>query len=406
LTLTFDPFPSDPKKRVETSLLTTRSGGMVIMVDDENRENEGDLVIAAEKATPEAINFMAVHGRGLICLSLDGGLVDRLQLPMMVSQNRSAFGTAFTVSIEARRGVSTGISAGDRATTVLAAIADDAVPGDLVSPGHIFPLRAKPGGVLVRSGQTEGAVDLARLSGLKPAGVICEIMNEDGTMARLPELIEIGREHRLPILTVADLIAHRLQNETLVSVAGEATLNTKWAGELHVRVFSNEVNGLFYIAAVKGDIDGDEPVPVRVHNGNVWADALSARRLDEGMTLEKSLRFIGEEGRGVVLFVLRPFDVGALLTRLAAHCEDSPPVPRSPHEPDPYPKGLRDYGIGAQILRLIGLRKIRLITNNKSLKIVGIEGFGLEITEIVHLDEEEENPPVLHETSEALENGS
>ncbi len=404
--MTFDPFPSDPKKRVETSLLTTRSGGMVIMVDDENRENEGDLVIAAEKATPEAINFMAVHGRGLICLSLDGGLVDRLQLPMMVSQNRSAFGTAFTVSIEARRGVSTGISAADRATTVLAAIADDAVPGDLVSPGHIFPLRAKPGGVLVRSGQTEGAVDLARLSGLKPAGVICEIMNEDGTMARLPELIEIGREHRLPILTVADLIAHRLQNETLVSVAGEATLNTKWAGELHVRVFSNEVNGLFYIAAVKGDIDGDEPVPVRVHNGNVWADALSARRLDEGMTLEKSLRFIGEEGRGVVLFVLRPFDVGALLTRLAAHCEDSPPVPRSPHEPDPYPKGLRDYGIGAQILRLIGLRKIRLITNNKSLKIVGIEGFGLEITEIVHLDEEEENPPVLHETSEALENGS
>ena len=404
--MTFDPFPSDPKKRVETSLLTTRSGGMVIMVDDENRENEGDLVIAAQKVTPEAINFMAVHGRGLICLSLDGGLVDRLQLPMMVSQNRSAFGTAFTVSIEARRGVSTGISAADRSTTVLAAIADDAVPGDLVSPGHIFPLRAKPGGVLVRSGQTEGAVDLARLSGLKPAGVICEIMNEDGTMARLPQLIDIGREHRLPILTVADLIAHRLQNETLVSVAGEATLNTKWAGELDVRVFSNEVNGLFYIAAVKGDIDGDDPIPVRVHNGNVWADAFSARRLDEGMTLEKSLRFIGEEGRGVVLFVLRPFDVGALLTRLAAHCEDSPPVPRSPHEPDPYPKGLRDYGIGAQILRLLGLRKIRLITNNKDLKIVGIEGFGLEITEIVHLDEEEENPPVLHETSEALENGS
>jgi 3,4-dihydroxy 2-butanone 4-phosphate synthase / GTP cyclohydrolase II len=406
MTLTFDPFPSDPAKRVETSLLTTRSGGMVIMVDDENRENEGDLVIAAEKTTPEAINFMAVHGRGLICLSMDGTLIDRLQLPMMVNQNRSAFGTAFTVSIEARRGVSTGISAADRATTVLAAIADDAVPGDLVSPGHIFPLRARPGGVLVRSGQTEGAADLARLSGLKPAGVICEIMNEDGTMARLPQLIEIGREHRLPILTVADLIAHRLQNETLVSVAGEATLNTKWAGELHVRVFSNEVNGLFYIAAVKGDIDGDDPVPVRVHNGNVWADALSARRLDEGMTLEKSLRFIGEEGRGVVLFVLRPFDVGALLTRLAAHCEDSPPVPRSPHEPDPYPKGLRDYGIGAQILRLIGLRKIRLITNNKALKIVGIEGFGLEITEIVHLDEEDENPPVLHETSEALENGS
>ncbi len=387
MTVAFDPFPSDPAKRVETSLLTIRSGGMVILVDDENRENEGDFVIAAEKVTPEAINFMAVHGRGLICLSLESSLVERLKLPMMVSQNRSAFGTAFTVSIEARRGVSTGISAADRATTVLAAIADDAVPSDLVSPGHIFPLRARPGGVLVRSGQTEGAVDLSRLAGLRSAGVICEIMNPDGTMARLPELIELATEHRIPILTVADLIAHRLQNETLVSVAGEAVLPTRWAGDLDIKVFSNEVNGLFYIAAIKGDIDTDDPVPVRVHNGNLWADAFSAVRLDDGMTMERALRLIDREERGVVLFVLRPFDVGNLLAGLRAHCEDSPPVPRSPHEPDPYPKGLRDYGIGAQILRLLGLRRIRLITNQE-IKIVGIEGFGLEITEYVRLHDD------------------
>ena len=399
----FDPFPSSPAKRVETSLLTIRSGGMVILVDDENRENEGDLVVAAAKATPESINFMAVHGRGLICLSLETAIVERLQLPMMVSDNRSPFGTAFTVSIEARRGVTTGISAADRATTILAAIEDGAAPSDLVSPGHIFPLRARDGGVLVRSGQTEGAVDLARLAGLKPAGVICEVMNEDGTMARLPQLIELAREHHLPILTVADLIAHRLQNETLVSVAGEATLDTKWAGELDVKVFSNEVNGLFYVAAIKGDIDGDEPVPVRVHSGSIWADAFSARRLDGGMTLERALRFIGREERGVVLFILRPFDVGALLGKLAAHCEKTPPVPRSPHEPDPYPKGLRDYGIGAQILRLLGLSKIRLITNRRDLKIVGIEGFGLQITEYVRLEEEDETAPVLHLVRHAVE---
>ena len=386
--MTFDPFPSAPNKRVESARLAFRSGGISILGDDENRENEGDLVVAADKVTPEAINFMAKYGRGLICLALDPATVDQLQLPMMVNDNRSMYGTAFTVSIEARRGVSTGISAADRSATVLAAIDDNAVPSDLVSPGHIFPLRARGGGVLVRSGQTEGAVDLARLAGLKPAGVICEVMNEDGTMSRLPELIELGKEHKIAILTVADLIAHRLQHETLVSVAGEAVLPTKWAGDLDVKVFSNEVNGLYYIAAIKGDIDGDEPVPVRVHNGNLWADAFSAMRLDHGMTLERSLRFLSGEERGVVLFVLRPFDEATLLGRLAAHCEDSPPVKPNPHEPDPYPKGLRDYGIGAQILRLLGLRKIKLITNQENLKIVGIEGFGLEITEYIRLIEE------------------
>ncbi len=388
--MTFDPFPSSPEKRVERALLSIRSGGMVILVDDENRENEGDLVIAAEKTTPEAINFMATHGRGLICLALEPAIVDRLKIPMMVNDNRSTFGTAFTVSIEARRGVSTGISAADRALTVQTAIADDVAPSDLVSPGHVFPLRARSGGVLVRSGQTEGAVDLARLAGLKAAGVICEIMNEDGTMARLPQLIELARENRLQILTVADLIAHRLQTETLVTVAGEARLPTKWAGDLDVTVFTNEVNGLYYIAAIKGDISGDEPVPVRVHNGNLWADAFAAIRLDAGMTLERSLRFIGEQGRGVVLFILRPFDEADLLSRLALHCRESPSVPASPHEPDPYPKGLRDYGIGAQILRLLGLSRLRLLTNRDDLKIVGIEGFGLEITETIRLDEEPE----------------
>ncbi len=404
----FDPFPSDPAKRVEAGLLTIRSGGMVILVDDENRENEGDLVIAAEKTTPEAINFMAKYGRGLICLALEGPIVERLQLPMMVNDNRSSFGTAFTVSVEARRGVSTGISAADRSTTVLAAIDDDAVPSDLVSPGHVFPLRARSGGVLVRSGQTEGAVDLSRLAGLKPAGVICEVMNEDGTMARLPQLIEMAAEHGLPILTVADLIAHRLQHETLVSVAGETTLRTKWAGELQVKVFSNEVNGLFYIAAIKGDVTGDEPVPVRVHNADLWGDAFSALRLDGGMTLERALRFIEDQGCGVVMFILRPFEVGDLLGRLAVHCEQTPVIPRSPHEPDPYPKGLRDYGIGAQILRLLGVRKFRLITNSTNLKIVGLDGFGLEITEYVRINDDDPatSQPVLERVQPAAVGGA
>jgi 3,4-dihydroxy 2-butanone 4-phosphate synthase/GTP cyclohydrolase II len=396
MNVAFDPFPSDPKKRVEAGLLTIRSGGMVILVDDENRENEGDLVIAAEKTTPDAINFMATHGRGLICLAMDNAHIDRLQLPMMVNDNRSSFGTAFTVSIEARRGVSTGISAADRATTVQAAIADDAVPSDLVSPGHVFPLRARSGGVLVRSGQTEGSVDLARLAGLKSAGVICEVMNEDGTMSRLPQLVELAAKHELPILTVADLIAHRLQNETLVTLSAEATLNTKWAGELRVKVFANEVNGLFYIAAIKGDVNTDEPIPVRVHNADLWGDAFSAQRLDGGMTLERSLRFIEEEGRGVVLFILRPFEASDLLGGLRMHCEEPTAAPASPHEPDPYPKGLRDYGIGAQILRLLGARRIRLITNQEDLKIVGIEGFGLEITEYVRInDDPSVTSPVL-----------
>ena len=407
--MAFDPFPSDPHKRVESGLLTIRSGGMVILVDDENRENEGDLVIAAEKTTPDAVNFMAKYGRGLICLSLEPAIVERLQLPMMVNDNRSAFGTAFTVSVEARRGVSTGISAADRATTVQTAIADDAVPSDLVSPGHIFPLRSRPGGVLVRSGQTEGAVDLARLAGLKPAGVICEVMNEDGTMARLPQLMELAAEHGLPILTVADLIAHRLQNETLVSVAGEALLPTKWAGDLQVKVFSNEVNGLFYIAAIKGDVSGGGPVPVRVHTGNLWGDAFSATRKDQGMTLERALRFINEQSRGVVLFILRPFDVAALLGRLSLHCEKTPaiPVATSPHEPDPYPRGLRDYGIGAQILRLLGVQQIRLITNRTDLKIVGLEGFGLDITEYVRLNDDDPSvsAPVLELVQPAASEG-
>jgi len=386
----FDPFPPDPAQRVETALLTIRSGGTVILVDDENRENEGDFVIAAEKITPEGINFMASKGRGLICLALDPSIVDRLQLPMMVNDNTSRFSTAFTVSIEARRGVSTGISAADRSTTVLAAIADDAVPTDLVMPGHIFPLRAKAGGVLVRSGQTEGSVDLARLAGLRPAGVICEVMQEDGTMARLPELIELGRENKVPILTVADMIAHRLQTETLVSVAGEAILPTKWAGDLQVKVFSNAVNGLYYVAAIKGEVEPGQPTLVRVHNGNLWSDAFSALRLDGGMTLERALRHIDAEGNGVVMFVLRPFEVGALLERLKLHVADSPEVPAEEHKADPYPTGLRDYGIGAQILHLLGVRQIRLITNRTDLKIVGLEGFGLEITEFVHLNEEPE----------------
>ncbi|MCK6526738.1 3,4-dihydroxy-2-butanone-4-phosphate synthase [Myxococcota bacterium] len=396
--MTFDPMPQDPRERVRLAIDDVRGGRMVILVDDEDRENEGDLVMAAERVTPEAINFMATHGRGLICLPLTEERIDHLRLPMMVRDNTSRYTTAFTVSIEARRGVSTGISAADRAATVLAAVAEDARPEDLVSPGHVFPLRARDGGVLVRSGQTEGSVDLARLAGFKPAGVICEIMNEDGTMARLPELLQFAARHRLRILTVADLIAWRLQEERLIQLLAHSEVETLW-GRFRVRVFGNAVNDLHYIALTLGEPGaggwGDEPVVVRVHSSNVWGDAFGAFRRDGGILLHEALRAVSSAGRGVVLYILKPFGAHHLIRRLGDHAEAVESTDAVAVGPggEPYPTALRDYGIGAQVLVELGVRKLRLLSGHGVVKIPGLEGFGLEVVEVVPPDRDDTRIP-------------
>ena len=380
---TFEPFPTDSKVRVQSALDDIAGGKMVILVDDESRENEGDLVMAADRATPDAINFMATYGRGLICLTLTPDRIEKLQLPMMVRKNDSPYGTAFTVSIEASTGVTTGISAADRARTVQVAVDPDATSADLVSPGHVFPLRAREGGVLVRAGQTEGSVDLARLSGCSGAGVICEIMNHDGTMARLPQLVAFAREHQLRILTVADLIAHRLRNESQIERVVSTELHSDAMGAVTAHVFRNRVNDLQYLALVKGTVDADTPTLVRVHSSDIWGDALQAFRTDGGPLLHRSMRIIEEADSGVVLYILRPFDADSVLRGLVSHADtidgEIPPVPRLA---DPYPTGLRDYGLGAQVLRELGLRRIRLLTNSAR-RLVGVEGYGLEVVERV-----------------------
>ncbi len=392
----FQPMSDDPRLRVEAALEEIRAGRMVILVDDEDRENEGDLVMAASRVTPEAINFMATYGRGLICLSLTEERVDHLRLPMMVRDNTSRYTTAFTVSVEARRGVSTGISAADRATTIRCAIDPETVPDDLVSPGHVFPLRARDGGVLVRSGQTEGSVDLARLAGFAPSGVICEIMNEDGTMARLPELKAFARRHHLRILTVADLIAHRLRTERLIHLQATSSLHTAH-GTFRVRVYGNAVNELHYLALTLGESPsgasfGDEVVPVRVHSSDVWGDAFDALRRDGGTLLGPSLQALARVGRGVLLYILRPFKAHDLIRRLGDHSsdvvrmQDIGPLVVS----EPYPVALRDYGIGAQVLVDIGVRRLQLLTHNVNLKIPGIDGFGLEVVDRVPPESVEE----------------
>ena len=378
-----DPFPSDPRARMQRALDDIAAGRMVILVDDEDRENEGDLVMAAEKVSAEAINFMATHGRGLICMPMTARRIAALDLQMMVRDNGSPYGTAFTVSIEAATGVSTGISAADRARTIEAAADPDARPMDLVSPGHVFPLRAQDGGVLVRAGQTEGSVDLARLAGCRPAGVICEIMNPDGTMARLPELLAFAREHRLCVLTIADMIAWRLQTENQVHVVATTTLRTAGMGEVEARLYRNHVNDLQYLAVVKGDIQADSPTLVRVTSSNVWSDALQALRTDGGPLLSRSMEMIGQAGAGVLLYILRPFDPDAIVRGLRAvsdRIEGEMPAPR--RSADPYPTAFRDYGLGAQVLRDVGVGRIRLLTNNDR-SIPGVEGYGLEIVERV-----------------------
>ena len=367
-----------PVSSIEDVLEDLRQGKMIILVDDEDRENEGDLTMAAEKATPEAINFMAKYGRGLICLSLDHTIVERLQLPLMVHDNRSPFKTAFTVSIEARQGVTTGISAADRARTIQAAVADDAKPEDLVQPGHVFPLRARRGGVLFRTGQTEGSVDLARLTGLNPAGVICEVMNDDGTMARMPDLETFAEEHGLKIATVADIIAYRMRKESFVHMAAKTVLPTPY-GEFKAVAFVNDIDDYEHMALVKGEIDPETETLVRVHSQCLTGDVFGSYRCDCGTQLQKAMERVQAEGLGVILYMQQEGRGIGLANKLKAYAlQDQGRDTVEANEELGFKPDLRDYGVGAQILVALGVRKMRLMTNNPK-KIKGLEGYGLEV---------------------------
>ncbi len=377
-----------PHLTIEQAIEDIKNGKMVILVDDEDRENEGDLTMAAEAVTPEAINFMATHGRGLICLSLDSSIADRLDLPMMVDDNTSQYGTGFTVSIEAKKGVTTGISAADRATTILTAVADDTGPSDIARPGHVFPLRAKDGGVMVRIGQTEGSVDLARLAGLKPAGVICEIMDDDGTMARMPSLEVFAKKHGIGICTVADLVKYRLKTESFVKIAAQTVIPTRIGGDFKIIAYENDMDNLTHIALVKGEIDPEKEILVRVHSECMTGDIFSSLRCDCQDQLHTAMAMMKEEGSGVILYLRQEGRGIGLVNKLKAYEYQRQGLDTvEANEKLGFDADMRDYGVGAQMLVDLGVKKMRLLTNNPK-KMIGLEGYGLTLVEQVPIQVE------------------